>query len=289
MTPSRPLPAIGLMVLAMAAFAVTDMFIKLATQTLPPAEVLLLICAGGAAAFSVILVVARQPLIAPALMSRGVMLRNGAEIAGTTCMIFALALTPISLVAAINQATPLIVTLGAALFLRERVGPRRWLAIFIGLAGVLLMIRPGGSGVTAGVLFSIGSAIFMALRDLATRLVPPAATTLQVATWGIASLVPVGAVLLALTGGGRVPDLTETGLLAAATLALLVAYYALTASVRLAEVSLVIPYRYSRILFALLVGLTVFGERPDMLTLLGAAIVVGSGLFVMLRVPRGRP
>ncbi len=283
MNTPRPLRSIGLMVTSMAAFAATDMFIKLATQTVPVAEVILITSAGGTIFFAVLVRAAGERLYSPLIHSRGVILRNVAEVFGSVCMVSALALAPLSLVVAINQSTPLIATVCAALLLGERVGPRRWFAIGVGFCGVMLILGPQDVTVTAGVLLSIGAAFGMAARDVFTRLIPDEATTPQVSLWGLGALVPAGAGLMAVTGGAVLPDGREAVWLAGATVSLIVAYYTITAAVRHADISLVIPYRYFRILFALAIAVTVFGEQPGFTTLAGVAIVVGSGLFVLRR------
>lgn len=283
MNAPRPLRAIGLMVTSMAAFAATDMFIKLATQTVPVAEVILITSAGGMIFFAVLVRAGGERLYSPLIHSRGVILRNVAEVFGSVCMVSALALAPLSLVVAINQSTPLIATVCAALFLGEQVGPRRWFAIGVGFCGVMLILGPQDVTVTAGVLLSIGAAFGMAARDVFTRLVPDEATTLQVSLWGLGALVPAGGGLMAVTGDAVLPDGREAIWLAGATISLIVAYYTVTAAVRHADISLVIPYRYFRILFALAIAVTVFGEQPGFTTLAGAATVVGSGLFVLRR------
>ncbi len=283
MSASQPLYAICLMVASMAAFAATDMFMKFATQTIPAAEVILITAAGGATFFAILVRANGQPLLSPMIFSRGILLRNMAEVFGSVCMVSAIALAPLSLVVAINQSTPLIATVGAALLLGERVGPTRWLAIGVGFCGVLMILRPDSVSVTAGVLYSLGAAFGMAARDICTRLIPAEATTPQVSAWGLAALIPFSAALLAITGGAVIPDGRETFMLAGATISLIVAYYAVTAAIRCADVSLVIPYRYFRILFSLAIAVTIFGERPEFLTLAGAATVVGSGLFILRR------
>ncbi len=283
MNAQRPLRAIGLMVASMAAFAATDMFMKFAAQTVPVAEIIFVTSAGGAVFFAALVRMGGQTLVSPLMYSRGILLRNAAEIFGSVCMVSAIALTPLSLVVAINQATPLIATVCAAMLLGEKVGPRRWIAVAVGFCGVLLILGPQDVAMTVGVLFSVGAAFGMAARDICTRLVPGEATTPQVSFWGLGALVPISAALLAVTGGAVLPDGRETIWLAGATVSLIVAYYAVTAAVRCADVSLVIPYRYFRILFSMTIAVTLFGERPGSLTLIGAAVVVGSGLFILKR------
>ncbi len=276
-----PLRAISLMVVSMAAFAATDMFMKFATRTIPPMEVILVTSTGGAIFFAALVRVCGQRIFTPMILSRGIVLRNMAEVLGSFCMVTALALTPLSLVVAINQSTPLIATVCAALLLGEQVGPGRWLAIAVGFFGALLILRPENAALTTGVLLSIGAAFGMAARDTCTRLIPKEATTAQVSLWGLGALIPFSAVVLAVSGEAIFPNGREAIWLMGATISLILAYYTVTAAVRHADVSLVIPYRYFRILFSMTIAVTVLGERPGILTFVGAVIIVGSGLFVL--------
>jgi drug/metabolite transporter (DMT)-like permease len=278
-----------LMVLAMLGFAIEDMFIKFLAGSLPVGQILLLLGAGGAAVFSLYLRARRIPVITPDLLHPAVMLRNLFEIVGTFGFVTAIALIPISTASTILQAAPLFVTMGAALFLGETVGWRRWAAIAVGFAGVILVLRPGFEGFDPLTLYAVLGVVFLSLRDLASRRVPAHVLSLQLAVWGFATLVPLGATVLWVSGQPLVqPNARELGLVAAVVVIGVFAYYALVAASRAGEVSVVAPFRYSRIVFAMIVGVTVFSERPDALTLLGAAIIVGSGLYTLLREARLR-
>jgi drug/metabolite transporter (DMT)-like permease len=205
---------------------------------------------------------------------------------GTMTFVNAIALLPLSTVTAILQATPLAVTLGAALFLGAEVGWRRWTAILLGFAGVLIIVRPGAEGVEAGALLAVAGVFFLAARDLATRATPASVPSTVIATYGFASVIPAGAILLAFSGGAMMPE-PRAGLLIAAALVIGVfAYYAIIAAMRVGEIAVVTPFRYTRLLFAVGIGMAVFGERPDALTYLGAALVIGSGLYTLLREAR---
>src|SRR5690606_13007755 len=131
-------------------------------------------------------------LLSRTLFYTPVMLRNLSEAVGSAAFVTALALATLSGAAAILQATPLAVTLGAALVLRERVRWRRWTAIAIGFAGVLLIIQPGMEGFTPASLLALVAVVLLAVRDLASRVVPPQVSSLQLAAWGLLSLVPAG-------------------------------------------------------------------------------------------------
>jgi len=277
------LRAIGLVIAAMAGFAVADYFVKIAARTTSSAEMILIMGVAGAALLAVLTWRSGQPVFSRVFLARAVLLRNGAEAFGTICLISALALAPLSLVSAITQATPLVVTIGAALFLGETIGPRRWIAVLVGLAGVLLILRPDATGISLGALLALGAVLGLAAGDIATRRVPRIASNLQLATYSFGTLIPTGLIFMALRGAVPTSGGFELAMLLTATACAAAGYYALTAAIRLGDVSLVTPFRYSRLLFALLIGVLLLNERPDAMTLIGAAIVIGSGIYVVLR------
>ncbi len=276
------LRAIGLMVAAMAFLTLADTCIKLASDRFNSAEILLFIGLFGTALNATLALRAGHPVLSRAFFHPLVLLRNGSEAVGSVCIVGALVLAPLSLVAAIGQAMPLVITAGAALFLKEPVGARRWIAILIGFGGVLLILRPG-IDLSLGALMAVGAVIFFAVRDVTTRVVPPGIPTLQLTTYAFAVLIPVGSVQLAVAGSNGLPDLIGSALLLAIALATALAYFCLTSAMRLGEVAVVAPFRYSRLPIALAVAYAVLGERPDALTLIGAGIVIGTGLYVLLR------
>lgn len=272
-----------LMVLAMAGFAVEDAFIKTVTARVPMGQVLIYIGAGGGLAFALLATRRGYCWRAPSFFHRAVLLRNAGEIVGTAAFVTALTLIPLSLASALIQAMPLFVTLGAIVFMGARVGWRRWIALGIGLVGVLIILRPGLEGFRPEALFGLVAAIGLAVRDLATRACPPTTHPLQLSAWGFFMLVPVGAGLLSLSGGAVRLTGAEAGLIAAALGLGMVGYYALTRAMQLGEIAFVTPFRYVRLVFGLAIGWTIFSEPLDAPMLLGAAIVVGAGLYTLLR------
>ncbi|MFC6687653.1 DMT family transporter [Jhaorihella thermophila] len=273
-----------LMTLSMLGFAFEDMFIKLLAGRLPTWEILAALGAGGAAVFGATLALRGERLVSRAMLSRRILLRNVGEVIGTLGFVTAIALTPISQASAILQATPLAVTLGAALFLGEPVGWRRWSAICAGFLGVLLVIRPGLEGFDARSIFAVIGVIGLAIRDLVTRNVPKGISSFQLSFLGFLTLVPASGLLALVTGAPAVaPRVADLGLLAGAVGLGTLSYYAIVAAMRVGEVSFVTPFRYSRLLFALVVGMAVFEERPDAPMLLGAAVIVGSGIYTIWR------
>ena len=278
-----------LMIAAMAGFALEDMFVKALALRLPVGELLALLGAGGALIFASIALYRGDRLISRDLLAGSVVLRNLGELVGTIAFVSAVAFTPLAQASAILQATPLAVTLGAALFLGETVGWRRWSAITVGFIGVLIVIRPGTEGFSALSLFAVVAVLGLAARDVATRRVPRSITSMQLATYGFGVIVPAGLVLAAATG---TPLLTPTPLELARIGGALVfgtlGYYALIAAMRIGEVSVITPFRYTRLLFALIIGWLVFSEPVDAATLIGGAVIVASGLYTLMREARVR-
>jgi drug/metabolite transporter (DMT)-like permease len=273
-----------LMVLAMAGFALEDMFIKLLAGSVPVGQILLLLGAGGAIVFGTIAHQKGQKILSPALLTPALLLRNMAEMIGTIGFVLGFVLGSLATASAILQSAPLLVTLGAVLFLGEKVGWRRWSAIAVGFAGMLLILRPGMSDFETASVFAVIGVIGLAGRDLATRVIPRTVSSYQISSWAFAMLVPAGIIVMVAM---KEPPIVTT-LAQSATLALTLgvgvfSYYALVASMRVGELSFVTPFRYTRILFALIVAVLVFGERPDALTLMGASLIVAAGLFTLWR------
>ncbi len=279
----------GLMVVAMFLFALEDMLIKIMAAALPIGQIVGMLGVGSAMILAVVLQVQKQALFSRELLMPAILLRAAGELVGTIGFVTAIALIPLSTASAILQATPLFVTLGAALFFNEPVGWRRWSAILVGFFGVLLIIRPGLEGFSWASLFALQGVIGLGLRDLATRRVPPETSSLQLSFWAFLVLIPAAALMMWGHDQGLVaPDPTTYLYFAAALLIGIGAYYCIVAAMRVGELSFVSPFRYSRILFALVIGIAVFGERPDILTLLGAAVIVASGLYTLWREQRVR-
>lgn len=273
----------ALMVLAMAGFALEDTFIKFLAVDLVVGQILVMMGVAGAFIFGTFSLLRGDGLFSRDLIRTSVLMRNIGEIVAAFGYITALALAPLSTVAAILQATPLCVTLGAALFMGEAVGWRRWAAIFVGFIGVLMIIRPGMDGFQPASLFAVIGVMGLAVRDLSTRVIPSSVSSMQLSGYAFAAIVPLGLVMLAVKGGATTPDLDSWMYLAGATFFGTLGYYAIVAAMRMGDVSAITPFRYSRLVFSLIIGISVFNERPDLLTYLGAALIIGSGMYSILR------
>jgi len=274
---------IGLTIGAMALFAVADSLIKLTAGQLSPAHTTLLLMGGGGVVF-VALAVLRGERINPAEAFHPVLLaRYAVELIGAFGMVMSLAYVPLSTVGAVLQASPLVVTLGAILVFKERVSWRRWSAIALGFVGVLMILRPGSDGFEWATLFPVMAMLGLSLRDLTTRATPPGIPTTSLATYTMAAALPVVILWCALTQETvlpkDVPWIPATGMVLLGALG----YLLVTQGVRVAPLSVVTPFRYTRLLFLLFLGVVFFGERPDAWTLAGAALIVASGIYAMWR------
>lgn len=288
--PSDTLRAILLMILSMAAFATTDMFVKLASYTLPASQVLCAMGVGGMLLFGALTKASGIPLVSRRIFHPAILCRGVAEIVATCGFLMALTLLPFSTASSILQVTPLLVTLGAALFLRETVNWRRWSAIFVGLSGVLIILNPFASTTadhpdffSAGSLLAIIGVFGLAARDLATRFIPKDVPTLQASTWGFFT-VAIAGVILSMFGTPWVkPDLVTTAELFGLVGFAAIGYFCITSAMRMGDISAVAPFRYSRIIFAFTLSVLIFGETLTPQTILGAAVIVTAGLYVWLR------
>ncbi|WP_114286210.1 DMT family transporter [Candidatus Halocynthiibacter alkanivorans] len=274
---------IVLMITAMAAFSLEDMVIKTAAETLPTGQILVILGAAGALVFALLSLKSRKRLFTRDALSMAVLLRSAGELVAALGYVTALALVPLATAAAILQVTPLAITMFAALFLGESVGWRRWSAVCIGFFGVILIIQPGLDGFQPASLFALIGVAGLVLRDLATRRIPAQVSTSVVSFYGFIAIFVAGISLLA---SGQQSVMPAPGLmlwLAAAALFGTTGYYAIVAAMRLGDTAAIIPFRYARLLFSLVIGVLVFAEYPDNLTLLGATILLATGLYSYAR------
>ncbi|MBO9464910.1 DMT family transporter [Tropicibacter sp. R15_0] len=275
--------AIGIMILSMALLAMSDAFIKLAAQYAPMGQIMFAISTGGTLMFLVMARIKGFSLVNRDALHRMVLLRNLFEIVGAIGLVVGISKIPLSVFAAIMQVAPLLTILGAALFLGEEVGWRRWAAILVGLIGMLIVIRPFGSAFSGWELFAVLGVTGLAARDLVTRLAPSHIPALSMSAWGFAATIPVGLVIFLFET--KPLDFAPITLmhLVGAVVFTAIGYLAVTAAMRMAPVSIIAPYRYARLIFTSALGILIFAERPDGYTLLGAALVLGAGLYSFLR------
>jgi len=189
---------------------------------------------------------------------------------------------PLANLSAILQALPLTVSLAAALVFGDALGWRRLSAITIGFVGVLLIVQPGSEGFNTWSLYGVMAVLFVTVRDLATRRLSADVPGMTV-TFITAAAVMAGAGLASLTEEWAPISAASGGLIVVAALFILGGYFFSVQTMRVGDVSYVAPFRYTGLIWALVLGWLVFDDWPDALTLVGAAIVVATGVFTLYR------
>ena len=277
------LKGILFMILAMAGFAFEDLFIKLLSTYFPISEVIIILGFTGTFIFFIIALLQNAPIIHKDLLNKHVIIRTICELLGAVFFVTAIALTPLSSATAILQIAPLLVTIGAVIFFKEKVGWRRWTAVFIGFIGVLLIVRPGFEGFMPASIFAILGSVFLAARDLATRAMQVKLPSVTIALYAFIAFGISGILIIPFNSPMVLPTSNQIIYFIGASAFGVIAYYSLVISSRIGEMSVISPFRYSRIVFAMLLAIIILDENPDGLTLIGASIVVASGLYTFVR------
>jgi len=223
----------------------------------------------------------------PARDWRLIGLRSLAELGATYTFLTALFNMPIANITAILQALPLTIALAAALLFREPLGWRRLAAIMVGFVGVLLIVQPGGQGFSVWSTYALGTVFFVTIRDLAARRLSPGTPSITVSLVAAMSIT-LGAGLASTTVVWAPIGLREGGLLTLAAGFILLGYLCSVAVMRVGEIGFTAPFRYTGLIWALIMGYVFWGDWPDVLTQIGAAIVVAMGLFTLYRERRAR-
>ncbi len=273
-----------LVIVSMAAFSIEDMFIKKLSAGVPTGQIMFALGVVCLVVFLTMAVVQRKRVFLAEAWGPLPLIRAAAEGFGALLFITALSLIDLSTVAAVFQAMPLVVTMGAALFLGEQVGWRRWSAIGIGFIGVLMIIRPGMEGFQPETLLVVATVIAIAARDLITRRINANVASAVVAFQAYFALTIVGIVLMIVSPqpvASMEPSLMRA--LAGAVTFGVLGYYTIVHATRVGEASALTPFRYTRLVFSLTIGVLILGERPDAMTLAGATLIIGSGLYAFLR------
>ena len=212
------------------------------------------------------------------------------ELVGRLFYVLAISLIPLSAATVILQASPLVVVAGAALIFGEKVGWRRWGAIFIGLVGVIIIIQPGTDGFSVLSILAIVGMVGFAGRDLASRAAPAKLSTSLLGLYGFLSVVVAGGFFSIWEAAPFVlPTLQVSVYIIGAVLAGVAAYFCLMRAMRIGEVSAVTPFRYTRLLFGVTLGLAFFDEKLSSSMLIGSGMIVLSGMFIFWRGKVAKP
>jgi drug/metabolite transporter (DMT)-like permease len=273
------------MVLAMASFVVNDTCVKIVGTSLPVGEIVAL--RGSLSALLIALICVHQGVLSSVsrIASRHVLSRAMLDLVATLLFITALMHMQIANLTAIMQAVPLAVALLSVMFLGERIGWRRALAIILGFIGVLLIVKPDPAAFTLYDALALTIVFAVAVRDLVTRRIPANIPTPIVALAN-AAFVTLGGLALGLTQSFVMPQPWQMGYLAVAAVFLAFGYMFMVATLRLGDLSATAPFRYSIMLFAIISGIAVFREFPDGPAVAGMVLIVATGLYAAHREAR---
>ena len=270
------------MSISMALFIANDGLTKYVSATLPTAQ---LIFIRGVLSILLVLAVAHLlgalPQVRMAATPR-VLLRAVIDATATMLYLASLFHLPIGNATAINLASPLFMIVFAVLFLGEGISLTRALAIGAGFVGVLLVIQPRADAFNAWALVCLLGTLFHAARDLMTRRIPAGVPSILI-TLSTCVAVTLMSGAISLIEGWRPFTARDVLLLALAAAFLSGGYYLIISSMRLGEMSLIAPFRYTGLLFALVLGYFIWGEAPNALAWGGIALLIGSGLYLLMR------
>ena len=285
-TSSAPLRGILCMVGGAALLTLNDAIIKWMTADFPVGEALFLRALFTAPPIALLAWQAGGRRALEIHDIRGQALRAALVVGSAFLFVTGLTLLPLADAVSIAFAGPLFLTALAVPFLGEHVGWRRWAAVIVGFVGVLVMLRPGEDGINWYALFPLGAALVGAGRDIVTRRL--AGTESSVAMLAVTTAAVGLAGLTTSPFGWRMPDLADLGIFALSGTVLCGAHYLLIETFRHAEASLVAPFRYSSVAWAMLFGFIAWGDLPDRWILVGVVLVIGSGLYILRRETRRR-
>ena len=275
------------MIGAMACFVVNDALVKYASQSMPATQ---LIFVRGVMATLLVLAVVKAVGATGKIreITRGwVAVRAGVDAIGTLLFLVSLFHLPLANATAINMTSPLTITLLAALFLGERIGGARWLAVGAGFLGVLLVIQPTADGFNGYSLVCLLSTVFLAVRDLVTRRVHVAIPSILITLSNTVAVMLLAGVLSVFEGWRPLRPF-ELAMLAVAAVFLATAYFLVVTGTRHGDLSLIAPFRYTALLFATVLGYAVWGDTPNALAWSGIALVIASGIYVLRASRRAR-
>lgn len=268
-----------LVVLGMAMISSNDAVVKLSSDELGVGQLLFL--RGGLAVliFSIFILLSGKPLIPAAALSKWNALRAIFECCATVCFVTALTILPIAIVSTLVWITPMLLTLAAAWILKEHVTLGRWIAVFTGFCGVLLVTQPFGASFTPIMLLPLFASVFVAARDLATRKINTDVDSLYIvlASLVIVTLLGLGIALF----DWRPISIDRVAWLSLSALLLGGGFICQINALRMGELSFIAPFSYSGILIAVFWGYIVWKQWPGPAAIAGIALIVVSGMYIL--------
>ncbi|NPD19975.1 DMT family transporter [Alterinioella nitratireducens] len=274
----------GFMMASMAAFTFNDVCVKLLAGTLPLMQIVFL---RGILTVGMMIGLARVMGLRRLTIPRGdrwlVAGRTGTEVASMVAFLIALINMPIANVSAVMAALPLTVTLAGAVVLNEPVGWKRLSAILVGMIGVLLIVQPGGDGFNAYSLVALIAVILITAREMFTRRFSAEVPSMAVAVITALSVCAFGGIATLVTGEWAPVEPRAGALVAIAAVFIIGGYVFSIMVMRVGEIGFVAPFRYTMLIWALVLGWLVFEDWPNAFTQAGAVIVVATGVFTLYR------
>lgn len=268
-------------------FLTNDTLVKLASSEMPLGQIIFIRGLFAIALLMPLVIYTGAYRAVPLLFSRHPWMRTLAEVMSAALYLTALVHIPIANASIILQIVPLALTAVGALFLGEQVGWRRWTAIIIGFMGVLIVIRPGVAGFHAYSLLALAAVGFIVLRDVCSRLMSrslPAILIAQVTSTAMCLAGP--AISLVTNETWVVPQPRELILIGFAVVFIIGGYLTAIDYMRHGDIATVVPFRYSLIIWAILAGYLVWGDVPDAPMLIGAGIIIATGIYIVRRESR---
>jgi drug/metabolite transporter (DMT)-like permease len=276
-----------IMLAAMAVFMVNDSFLKLAAQDLRPFEAIFLRGIFASIGCAALVTIRGDWNAISGATDLRTLIRAAGETGNTITFIIALASMPIANAGALLLTAPLMMVVGAAVFFRERIGPSHAVLVCLGFGGALLVAQPGTSGFNAASLFALGAAVFAAARDLVGRTVPTTIPTTVVVFVTMIIVTVIAGILSVTVEGWAAPTSRHIVFLALSGAALVLGQVGLFLAYRIGRTATVAPFFYSYLLWGVLSGLVVWHELPNPLALGGIALIVGSGVAIVVINQRG--
>ena len=272
------------MITSMAFFAVEDSLIKFVTSTIPIGQILIMFGLGGALIFLLMAHFKNEKITLRDMLLLPMYVRALFEIIGRLFYVLAISLIPLSTATVIIQATPIVVVAGAAIIFGEKVGWRRWTAILLGLFGVIVIIQPTAESFSFLSILALIGMIGFAGRDLASRAAPENLSVFILGLHGFIALAFSGLIYTIWDDANFVMiDIDTIGFMVGAVVFGVAAYSCLMKAMRTGEVSAVTPFRYTRLIFGVSLGVFFFNESLNYSTVLGTILIVISGLFILSR------
>ena len=268
------------MVVAMATFALGDALLKIISLSLPVSQILIITgFAGGVLNLSIICIT-KTRLFMPELRKMVFLMRSATDMLSALFFVWAIATTPLSSVSAVLQTAPLMITIGAVIVYREAVGSSHWTAIFVGLIGVMLIVRPMSEAYQPSAWLAVLATFFVALRDLFTRAIAAHIPSLTLSTYSSFAAALSGLILLPFGPKFIQPSPYICWLLGGATILGTFANFMLILATRWGDASIIAPFRYTRLVFSILLAVLVMDEQPLWETWIGATMIVVSGCYI---------